>query len=203
MKNYTKAKKNIEEISDGIFLVKNYISKDTARFLIDSISPYLIETPRNQIYGALMGEEFGPIDSAEFYNEDSSYNISIDIHNSLLLSINNLISEKFKAPHKVKSYFFSCMLDGAVNDMHMDNYHEDENGDIHPREKYISNRSGLLYLNDDYIGGEIVFPNQGISIKPEAGSLLFFEGDHKKPHAVNQVVSGPRYNLVTFYEPVN
>ena len=64
-------------------------------------------------------------------------------------------------------------------------------------------KSGLLYLNDDYEGGELVFPEQSLSIKAEAGSLIFFEGDYKKPHGVNEVISGNRYNLVTFYEPVN
>ena len=196
-------KKNIEEIAEGIFLVKEYVSKDTAKFLIDGISPHLIDTPRDKIYGELMGESIAPPDSVGPYTESANYNVSVDIYNGLLSSINTLISEKFKSPHKVKSYFFSCMMDGAVNEMHMDNHHKDEDGNIHIRKKYISNKSGLLYLNDDYQGGELVFPDQGLTIKPEAGSLIFFEGDYKKPHGVNKVTLGPRYNLVTFYEPVN
>jgi hypothetical protein len=196
-------KKNIEEISDGIFLVKGYISKDTAKFLIDAIAPYLVETPRYNIYGGPMGEHLVNPDSVSHYKDSSEYNMAIDIYNGLIFSINNIVSEKFKEQHKVKSYFFSCMLPGSLNDIHMDNHHEDENGIIHVREKYISNKSGLLYLNDEYQGGELVFPKQGISIKPEAGSLIFFEGDYIKPHGVNQIVSGSRYNLVTFYEPVN
>jgi hypothetical protein len=196
-------KKNIEELAEGIFLVKEYISKDTAKFLIDAVSPHLIETPREHIYGDLMGESLSPPDSVGTYKDIIDYNVSIDVYNGLLSSINTLVSEKFQSPHKVKSYFFSCMESGAINEMHMDNHHKDENGEIHVRTKYISNKSGLLYLNDDYEGGELVFPEQGLSIKPETGSLIFFEGDYKKPHGVNKVIFGPRYNLVTFYEPVN
>jgi len=196
-------KKNIENIAEGIFLVKEYISGDTANFLIDSVLPNLIETPRQHIYGDLMGEEIAPPHSVSAYTDNVNYNVSIDIYNGLLFSINALISKKFESAHKVKSYFFSCMTDGAINEIHMDNYYKDKNGEVHARTKYMLNKSGLLYLNDDYDGGELVFPEQGISIKPETGSLIFFEGDYKKPHGVNKVISGPRYNLVTFYEPVN
>lgn len=34
--------------------------------------------------------------------------------------------------------------------------------------------STLIYLNDDYIGGEICFPDYGISIKPDAKDLIIF-----------------------------
>jgi len=195
--------KNIEEIAEGIFLVKEYISKDTAKFLIDSISPHLIETPREHVYGDLMGEEIVSPHSVGTYTDSANYNVSIDVYNGLLSSINSLVSEKFESAHKVIGYFFSCMTDGAINEIHMDNCYKDENGEIHVAKKYLSKKSGLLYLNDDYEGGELVFPDQGLSIKPESGSLIFFEGDHKKPHGVNMVISGPRYNLITFYKPIN
>ena len=192
-----------QEIVPGIYIVENYISKDTSEFLIKSISPHLIETPRHQIYGGPGGIDLVNPDGIGDYGDFKDYNIALDIYNGLVFSINNLVSQTFKSEHRIKSYFFSCMKDGAFNDIHMDNYHEDENGQLHVRPKFISNKSGLIYLNNDYVGGELVFPKQGLSIKPEIGSLIFFEGDHKRPHGVNQVISGSRYNLVTFYEPVN
>ena len=95
------------------------------------------------------------------------------------------------------------MLPGGFNDVHMDNHYFDDSGNIIVKPKMAFDKSGLLYLNDDYLGGELVFPEQGLSIKAKSGSLIFFEGDYKKPHGVNEVTSGTRYNLVTFYEPVN
>jgi hypothetical protein len=196
-------KKNTEELSEGIFLIKNYISKSTCDFLIKEFSKNLSDTPRKNILGGISGGLLLQPDTAGDYSDDLIYNIAIDTHNGILFSINDLVSNKFKDPHRIKTYFFSCMLPGAFNDVHMDNHYFDDDGNILVKPKMAFDKSGLLYLNDDYEGGELVFPEQGLSIKAEAGSLIFFEGDYKKPHGVNQVISGTRYNLVTFYEPVN
>lgn len=53
--------------------------------------------------------------------------------------------------------------------------------------------SMISYLNSDYEGGEIEFPNHGISIKPEEGSLLIFPSKEPYLHKVNDVISGDRY----------
>ena len=150
-----------------------------------------------------MGKEISIPEIVADYKDSPEYNISIDLYTNIVFTINSLISNVFNEQHIVKSYFFSCMEAGAFNDIHMDNYYQDDDGEIHQRLQYISNKSGLLYLNDDYEGGELIFPNQKISLKPETGTLVFFEGDYEKPHGVQEVKDGLRYNLVTFYEPVN
>lgn len=48
----------------------------------------------------------------------------------------------------------------------------------------------LLYLGDDYEGGEINFPDLDVTIKPKNGSVLVF--DSKLMHSVNAVKSGVR-----------
>jgi hypothetical protein len=53
--------------------------------------------------------------------------------------------------------------------------------------------SMIVYLNDEYEGGEIEFPNQGISLKPEEGSLIIFPSNEPYLHKVNEVLSGKRY----------
>jgi predicted 2-oxoglutarate/Fe(II)-dependent dioxygenase YbiX len=59
--------------------------------------------------------------------------------------------------------------------------------------------SALLYLNDDYEGGEITFPHIGFSQKPKAGSLIFFPSNFVFVHEVNAVTSGTRYALPNWY----
>ena len=54
-----------------------------------------------------------------------------------------------------------------------------------------SDVSCLCYLNDDYEGGEIYFPDNDIQIKPSKGSLLIFDSIIK--HGVNKVKSGTRW----------
>ncbi len=59
--------------------------------------------------------------------------------------------------------------------------------------------SGLLYLNDDYDGGEIEFLNCNVKIKPEAGSVIMFPSNFLYAHQVNAIAKGTRYSLPVWY----
>ena len=59
--------------------------------------------------------------------------------------------------------------------------------------------AGLFYLNDDYEGGELYFPNQGIQFKPKRGSAYFFPGDMNYIHGVTAIESGIRYVVPFFW----
>jgi len=59
--------------------------------------------------------------------------------------------------------------------------------------------SGILSLSDDYDGGEINFPGDGVFTKLDAGSALFFPSQ-KHIHQVERVLSGTRYTFLTFWE---
>ena len=62
--------------------------------------------------------------------------------------------------------------------------------------------SVLLYLNDDYEGGEITFKNSNLTLKPESGSVLFFPSNFLYIHEVAPVTKGPRYALPNWYHNV-
>ena len=51
----------------------------------------------------------------------------------------------------------------------------------------------VAYVNDDYEGGEISFPNHNVTIKPKAGSLIMFPSQEPYIHEVKPIVSGTRY----------
>lgn len=59
--------------------------------------------------------------------------------------------------------------------------------------------AGLFYLNDDYEGGELYFPNQGVKFKPKAGAAYFFPGDKNYIHGVAEIKSGVRYTVPFFW----
>lgn len=59
--------------------------------------------------------------------------------------------------------------------------------------------AGLFYINDDYEGGELYFPNQGIQFKPKAGAAYFFPGDMNYIHGVTRIESGERYTCPFFW----
>lgn len=57
----------------------------------------------------------------------------------------------------------------------------------------------VFYLNDDYEGGELYFPLQGIEFKPKPGAAYFFPGDKNYIHGVRPITSGVRYTLPYFW----
>lgn len=57
--------------------------------------------------------------------------------------------------------------------------------------------SMVTYLNDDYKGGEISFPNHNITLKPEAGSSIMFPATDPFVHQVFTIESGIRYVMTT------
>lgn len=60
--------------------------------------------------------------------------------------------------------------------------------------------AGLFYINDDYEGGELYFPNQQIQFKPKAGAAYFFPGDMHYIHGVTEIRSGIRYVCPFFWQ---
>jgi predicted 2-oxoglutarate/Fe(II)-dependent dioxygenase YbiX len=53
-----------------------------------------------------------------------------------------------------------------------------------------------IYLNDDFEGGELYYPDLDISIKPKVGSMVVHESHFL--HEVLTVRSGNRYSITTF-----
>jgi Rps23 Pro-64 3,4-dihydroxylase Tpa1-like proline 4-hydroxylase len=56
----------------------------------------------------------------------------------------------------------------------------------------------LTYLNDNYEGGELEFPDWGVKLKPKAGTVLCFPSYIEFSHRVHPVTSGERFTLVTW-----
>ena len=59
--------------------------------------------------------------------------------------------------------------------------------------------AGLFYLNDDYEGGELYFPEQDIQFKPKPGAAYFFPGDRNYIHGITEITSGERYTCPFFF----
>lgn len=58
--------------------------------------------------------------------------------------------------------------------------------------------SALVYLNDDYEGGEIEFPHFNVKIKPQAGMMILFPSNFAYYHIAHPVKKGTKYALVTW-----
>lgn len=56
----------------------------------------------------------------------------------------------------------------------------------------------VVYLNDDYEGGQIYYPKKNIIIKPKRCSLVIHPGTEEYSHGVKTVELGTRYALTMF-----
>lgn len=56
----------------------------------------------------------------------------------------------------------------------------------------------VLYLNDDFEGGEFVFPDLDIKVSPKPGLLLCFPSSHHYRHGVLPVTKGERLAVVSW-----
>ena len=64
--------------------------------------------------------------------------------------------------------------------------------------KRVTNRhlTALLYLDDDYEGGNLTFPEYNIAMRPSIGQLVAFPSNRYFSHGVEPLISGERHVLV-------
>ncbi len=98
----------------------------------------------------------------------------------------------------VESFFVACMSSGDSHIPHADNERR-EHGRWVPNHTPQRDYTGLAYLNDDFTGGELVFPDRDLVIAPKPGLLVGFPSNHKFVHAVPKVLSGKRYSLPVWF----
>jgi len=60
--------------------------------------------------------------------------------------------------------------------------------------------SVIMYLNDDFEGGELEFPELGLTIRPQRGLIITFPSYCEFPHRVKPVTKGERNTLVTWIQ---
>lgn len=91
-------------------------------------------------------------------------------------------------------------LPGQFQNPHADKeLHEGDDAGL-PNDFPNYDLSSLFYLNDDYEGGELYFPLQGVQFKPKKGAAYFFPGDKNYIHGVTEIKSGLRFTCPFFWE---
>ncbi len=87
---------------------------------------------------------------------------------------------------------------GEYQDVHADG----ETASGWPGYNYIVDYGSIIYLNDEYEGGELFFPKYNIHLKPKPGTLVFFPSTNMYAHGVTEVTEGIRYTSPHFWIPV-
>ena len=116
-----------------------------------------------------------------------------EIHKELLQTVIdgiNLYGERFpqlrvtsgehlRVMRYTKGGFYALHADGGANN---------------PR-----NLSIVLFLNDDFEGGELEFPEFDLKLKPKAGQLVLFPSSFVYTHKSNEIIDGTKYCMVSWF----
>ncbi len=195
----------VNKLYDGIYYYENII--DNSEKIIESIesldysceeysniskwSTWTASDDISKIYGLSKSGYFSLRDYRSSSNFDL-FKIASTISFSIKFALANYCYlNNIKEPW-LPDFFYIKKYDPNV-DMgpHVDS--DDPTSSVHPI------LSGVFYLNDDYEGGELHFPNQNITIKPKAGSLIIFPSVQPYIHHPKEVISGNKYMIPLFW----
>ena len=56
----------------------------------------------------------------------------------------------------------------------------------------------VFFLNNDFEGGDFVFPDLKVRVRPEPGMMVCFPSNHNYMHGVEPVTKGKRYSIVSW-----
>lgn len=120
---------------------------------------------------------------------------------SIMLDANRRTAEAISAKYKLIAPIYADLLQivqwktGMFMEPHADRANPDHSPHITPHRDF----GCVVYLNDDYDGGELYFTRLDQVIKPQAGMLLAFTGGWHHEHAVLKVTAGLRLTMPSFF----
>lgn len=170
-----------------IHVFKNFITEEESRILNCYIRTNTVWT-KNAEHEVWNDRVHGAI----FFTEKEVKIVSQEIINRVKSKIESTMNIELgsNAPSMVR------WLVGNGQAPHADKQLPDGTPNMYPQNDIAS----LVYINDDYQGGEIFFPNQNLQFKPLKNSLVFFPGDVNFLHGVTTVISGTRYTMPSFWK---
>jgi len=170
-----------KQIHDQIFLIENFISDDEKNELLG------IATAASQ-----EDWERDYLENNEEYQIDKNalwYDKALNIESNLRVDLQERLKKAIPENFKVKKFLtIQRHYPGSNLPEHIDKDHDEK-----------MEYAAVLYLNEDYLGGELYFPDLDIELRlPEKSLILFYTG---KPylHGVKEILPGPiRYVIATF-----
>ena len=91
--------------------------------------------------------------------------------------------------HLIETILMAALGPGGHHIAHADNRTLDGKPNHTPQRSF----SAIVYLNNEFMGGELDFPDRGEQIEPHAGLMVAFPSDYV--HQVLPVTAGKRYSL--------
>lgn len=163
---------------DNIKVIHNFISPEECKDIVESIrfSPTSSSKP----------VQFTPQGEPVSFRNDWDRSPYIEKYNKVVF---DLVQETFDVRLKNRS---AKIAEWTKNDrfkLHIDDLGTNEFHGV----------SATIFLNDDYVGGELSFIHQNMSVKPKVGDLIFFPAHKNYEYIVDIVQSGSRYTIPLWY----
>ncbi|MGE0154128.1 MAG: hypothetical protein AB7R90_16045 [Reyranellaceae bacterium] len=99
-----------------------------------------------------------------------------------------LLSLAFGARLRLEVYQLVMWPQGMEQPVHIDKRRE------------TTSHAAIVYLNDDFLGGQTYFPDIHEEVQPQRGLLAAFPG-RALPHGVRKVERGMRHTLALWFMP--
>jgi hypothetical protein len=114
----------------------------------------------------------------------------------LRLKVANKIKELYKVDEIYPDLFQVIRwFPGMEQQPHADDMTDTENNEwFHHRDF-----GAIIYLNNDYKGGETYYPQHNQSIVPEVGKLAVHPGTPDHMHGVTKIENSVRYTIASFW----
>jgi hypothetical protein len=111
------------------------------------------------------------------------------------------IGQKLKigAPAYLETVILTAIGPGGYRIKHADNATQNESGEWMPNHTPNRDISAVCYLNEEFEGGELVFEQHRVAIRPRRGLIVLFPSDQTHVHEVLPVRSGRRYTVAMWF----
>ena len=171
---------------------ENIISNELCDNIIDygdNIKPLKSSTYASHKGQIKNSEERVKMDDGWFRNGEKYYE---DIKHSVTLAMSKYM-EKHKDIAVVRHTDFRLnkYSEGGFMSRHIDNIHHS-----HGQEYGFPQASVLLFLNDNFEGGDFIISD--ITYKTKKGSAIVFPSNFMFPHEVKLVKKGTRYSIISW-----
>ena len=181
-----------QQVSDYIFLYPNVMDKKTCEAITTSYEKTAM-WHKSTFYDGKKDTGTSQVAMNELW-VDNQMPYFEDIKKSFAYCIDD-----YKSIHETLNYSLTCTnfrlnfyREGGFMNQHIDNIHQS-----HGQKQGYPHLTSLIFLNDDYEGGEFVLCGDKY-IEKIQGSAIVFPSNFMYPHEVKQVISGNRYSIMTW-----
>jgi hypothetical protein len=190
--------KNKKRITKDIVVYENFIDEETCQKMINAL-----DAQANNGKISWMPISFYESYSSILPQDGDQEVLDAGLIPTIFSDIENIMPEAIASVHDLDpkiiskiGYHTQKWEPGAFARIHSDNTDAEGKSGAFTRSRY----AGFLYLNDDFEGGLLKFPDQNIDIEPKVGMLAVFDGGFNNMHEVSLIESGIRYTIGSFWD---